>query len=348
MTFLVPAFLWLLPLLPAVAVLYLMKVRSRRRPTPTLFLWDMIFREKQSSVLLRRLRDVFSLLLVLLALLAVIFALAKPVWGSANRSRDLLLIIDRSAGMAAGSSGNTRLDQAKRAAANIIRSLDGNRKAALVTLDRDLQTVVSATDDPRSLLDGLEKITPRALPLNSHALKSLENARGFIANCRVILLSGGIKQVPKDIELLKVGYPLENAGIVAFDLTPLPGKSHTLQLFFRLASSFEKPIETDVMLCRNTPENIVKVCPVKLKPGLNPAETYTVEYSGDTEGRWLLRIAKPDALATDNTAYAVVARPEPVRVAVAAGSGREFFRNASKRSAAPRREWCSTRKIRTS
>ncbi len=330
MTFLAPAFLWLLLAIPAVTALYLLKVRSRRRSTPVLFLWEQIFKEKQSSILLRRLRDLFSLILVILAMLAVILALAKPVWSPAGRNRDLLLIIDRSAEMSAGASGDSRLNQAKTAASNIIRNLDGNRKAALTVLDRELQTAVSATDDPRSLLDGLEKIKPSALPLNPHALKSLENSKGFIAGSRVILLSGGnfpeVGKLPGDIELFKVGKPLENAGIVAFDLTPLPGKSNTLKLFFRLASSFKKDVETDVMLCKDDPGNIVKVCPVKLKPGLNKAETYTVEYNADPEGKWLLVLSRSDALATDNTAYAVVARPEPVRVGIASGSNNGFFR----------------------
>ena len=66
MTFLQPAMLWSLLVLLPLAAIYFLKVRPRRKPTTAFFLWEKIFQEKRASSLFQRLRDAWSLLLMLL------------------------------------------------------------------------------------------------------------------------------------------------------------------------------------------------------------------------------------------------------------------------------------------
>ncbi len=123
MNLLQPAMLWsLLAIIPRAAI-YLLKVRPQRRPTTAYFLWEKIFQEKRTSSLFQRLRDVFSLLLMALALAAICFALAQPEWS--DERQDLLIVIDNSASMAALDGGGTRLESAKDLASGLIEGLNG-------------------------------------------------------------------------------------------------------------------------------------------------------------------------------------------------------------------------------
>ena len=71
MTFLAPAFLWTLAALAPLAAIYFLKVRPRKKPVTAFFLWQKIFTEKKAYALFKRLRDVFSLLLMALAFAAI-------------------------------------------------------------------------------------------------------------------------------------------------------------------------------------------------------------------------------------------------------------------------------------
>lgn len=108
MTFLQPAMLWslvVLLLLPLAAI-YFLKVRPRRKPTTAYFLWERIFQERRASSLFQRLRDAWSLLLMLLAAAAVCFALSQPEW--ADERKDMILVVDTSASMSTREGRSTR------------------------------------------------------------------------------------------------------------------------------------------------------------------------------------------------------------------------------------------------
>ncbi|MEQ9380054.1 MAG: VWA domain-containing protein, partial [Pirellulales bacterium] len=124
MTFANPLMLLsLLGLLPLVVV-YLLKVRPRRRKTTAYHLWEKILQDRRPNRLLYRLRDLWSLLLLALVFSAIALALAEPRWTDRER-KDLLILIDNSASMQAVDGNTTRLERAKTRAADIVRALDG-------------------------------------------------------------------------------------------------------------------------------------------------------------------------------------------------------------------------------
>ncbi|MEM7600985.1 MAG: BatA and WFA domain-containing protein, partial [Verrucomicrobiota bacterium] len=192
MTFLSPALLWtLLALIPLVAV-YFLKVRPRRQYTTAYFLWEKIFNEKKATSLLSKLRDLFSLLLLLLAFVLLAFALARPTLDEDSR-KDLLIIVDRSASMGgAALEGGQRLDVALDRARDIARALNGNQRAALVTVDREVSFVSNFTESPRALLEAIDQIEPSELPLRSEALRDFLDGRdSWGEDLRIIFLTDG-------------------------------------------------------------------------------------------------------------------------------------------------------------
>jgi hypothetical protein len=347
MTFLSPALLWSFLALIPLAAIYFLKVRPRKKPTTAYFLWERIFQEKRASSLFHRLRDAWSLILMALAAAAICLALGRPEW--ADVRKDLLIVIDNSASMSARDVGTSRLDLAKRQASDVVQGLNGNQRAAVATVGQKLHYLSHLTDNPRQLLKAIDTIEPSAETLDLASLPAadwdespqrvagVERQRapsGPVAvgsveprpqppgknQHRVLLVSDGgfdAKKLPAHVEVIKVGAALDNVGLVAADMAFLAGDTGRLGIYFQVASTFAEPQKVDLTLwsvADDGHEQLHKVIPLTIKSGANQPETF--ELAGASPGRWLARLDIDDALADDNTAYLMVAKPDPIRVKV--------------------------------
>ena len=314
MTFLDPTALWALVALGPLIAIYMLKVRPRRRPATAIFLWQQILSDTRATRLLHRFRDLLSLILMLIVFAAIAFAMARPELVSDAR-KDVLLLIDHSASMNAEDGGRTRLDLAKEVAGDIVRSLDGRQRVAVASVAGDVNFRAQFSTNPGELLEAIESIEPSTVAFRTEALTSLSSRLRGSEDRRVILVSDGCggKELPPGLEMLKVGSPQGNVGFVACDLQRLPGRSR-LGFYFRLASSFEREIRLNVLVSHGSTEDVRKVVPVVVQPGLNPPQVHTLDAA--PAGRWIAQLEVEDALAADDRAYLSVTEPPPLRVAV--------------------------------
>ena len=210
----------------------------------------------------------------------------------------------------------------------MVRGLSGNQRAAVVTVAADLRFQAHLTDNPRVLLDVIDRLSPSTLPLNSRALSGLERSRGEGEDDRVVLITDGIaldRDLPSTWDVVRVEKARENVGIVAADMQVLSDRENRLGLYFQLASSFERPRTFDVIVRRASDGVIGKLIEVTVVPGLNASEVYTLE---DAEaGRWELELDLTDALRADNRAWLVADPKAAVRVRIDAEDG-YFFEKA--------------------
>lgn len=311
--------------LPLVAI-YFLKIKPIRRTTATFFLWDEILQEKKSSALFKRMRNFLSLLLMLLILLALVLTMADPVI-STDQNKDYFIIIDNSASMNILEGNVSRIDLAKREAKKIITAMHVNKKVILATLSDEMRYIVSHTSNPKVLLEGLEKIEASIQDLNIHPLKKQLNNRKMMEQFRIILISDGNIEDVDDLDLLEkvvVGSKVENMAIVAFDLSYLPEAGNPMGVFFRIYSSYNRAVQADVLLSYEEQGQVVKVCPVNVKPGLNDIEIYKV--ANAEVGKWILSIDHSDALELDNIAYGVFPEKVPIRVSISDQRGSYFIK----------------------
>src|SRR5688500_6925754 len=118
MTFLQPFILWGLPLLLIPVVIHLLN-RLRHRPQPWAAM-RFLRAANQTSISQAKLRQFLVLLFRVLAVIALIFFLSRPLaggwlgWALSPAPEAIVLILDRSASMEAssGASGKSRREQA--------------------------------------------------------------------------------------------------------------------------------------------------------------------------------------------------------------------------------------------
>src|SRR5688572_5582964 len=148
--------------IPALLILYFLKLRRREMPVSSTILWKKAIQDLQVNAPFQRLRRNLLLLLQLLILLCLILALAKPV---ANVSRTAgsttVILIDRSASMSATTpDGKIRLDEAKRRARELVDSMGRGSTAMVIAFDDSAETLQPFTTDANLLRQAIDRVGP--------------------------------------------------------------------------------------------------------------------------------------------------------------------------------------------
>jgi hypothetical protein len=333
MTLLSPAFLWILAALLPLGMIYLIRVRPRRKTTTAFFLWEKVMPETRPNRLFQNLRDLFSLLLLAVAVAALALGLAEPRLGGEDE-RNLVLIIDTSASMSREEKGGkTRLDLAREAAVAWVRDLRGGRQAMLAAADGRVRQLARLTAHPPALLRALEDVQGSALPLDTGGLAAFVTSALESGGSRVLFFTDGCAS---EMELLPAGLEMHltgpvapasrpNAALVAADLQPSPETTGALTALARLRHDFPRVAPARLEISRLSEEGepaLQKVVPVRLDPGELEQRLITelpAPEPGEAGERWrfeLLMDAAPDALRLDDRAEVVLPAPRPVRVAV--------------------------------
>ena len=158
-SFLAPAFFAFLGLIPVVVILYLLKLRRTEVIIPSTMLWQKSLQDLTANAPFQRLRKNLLLLLQILALLALVFALARPfVRAEGSRGRSLCLVIDRSASMQTVEADGTRLDLAKQQAFGMIDSLESGDRMMVVSFAQSADVLCELTDDQYRLRQAVRGI----------------------------------------------------------------------------------------------------------------------------------------------------------------------------------------------
>ncbi|MFN9972871.1 MAG: vWA domain-containing protein, partial [Phycisphaerae bacterium] len=212
---------------PALILLYLLKLRRRDMEISTTLLWKKAVQDLQANAPLQRLRKNILLFLQLLVLAALIFALAEPVMKSASfTGQKHVILIDRSASMAtldASENPNrreTRLEEAKRQALVMVESLREpgliakatnaiGDEAMVIAFDNVSDVRQSFTSDKQKLRAAIESITQSDAPTSMGEAMRLAKAhapkRLHIENNQTQVIEGLSGGAPISIHLFSDG-----------------------------------------------------------------------------------------------------------------------------------------------
>ena len=340
---------------PLLVLMYFLKLKRTQQMVSSTLLWKRAVQDLQVNAPFQRLRRNLLLFLQLLALIAILIALARPLLSlSTGPGKHYVLLIDRSASMSATDlSGTSRLEEAKKRAKVRVESLRGRTsfslqdtsdQAMVVAFDEHAKVMCNFTSDKRQLLAAIDAIEP------THAGSSLSEAiavaqafaqsPGEDANNRsaqspavLELFSDGriadLGRAPTagaEIKFHRVGETSRNVAVVAMQARRSYEKPEQVDVFATVANFGPAPVACDVQL--SVDGNIRSVRPVTIPPrrkgaGQEPDRPGKVSISfalthpgaGVVEVRHLHK----DVLAADDTAWAVLQPPRKLRVLLVTG-----------------------------
>lgn len=207
--------LWLAAIaVPALLILYFLKLRRREELVPTTLLWKRAVQDLQVNAPFQRLRKNLLLFLQLLVLALAILALARPIVQSAVTDEDrLVLLIDRSASMnTMEPDGRTRLAHAKEQARRLVQTLNRGKRGwrslfswtgsqpktqAMVMAFADRASIVSPfTTNTGELVDLIDRIEPT--DGRTYLEEPLKLAEAYMAP--PTMLTAGMESTPVSAE----------------------------------------------------------------------------------------------------------------------------------------------------
>jgi len=133
MSFLAPALLGFLALLPILLVLYLIRAQRRRQMVSSILLWRDMVQDLEVRTRLRKPPLSILMLLQIAALLLGGIALARPFWQNDSPPKSqVIVILDASASMLATDIDQKRFGEAQRQAADVLSRVGGDVAGAVI------------------------------------------------------------------------------------------------------------------------------------------------------------------------------------------------------------------------
>ncbi len=317
---------WWLTLLGIIPVsLYFFKRRSRTVAVSTMVFFRWLAQEHQESAWLRRLKRWISFALTMLLFLVPVFLLARlslvPFSGGV---RNLVILLDRSASMAAvDQDGVTRFDAARQLIRSRLQALPDQVGVALVVYDSRPQVIEARGTQRRALLAALDGL--RAGPVAGNAEAALETAR-TLARLETPAEIWHVSDQPSrpindekvNLVPLSVALPkVSNVGFTAFQVRKEPMQTSRYTAFVQVAANRAAPGPVEGRVSGKLGEAPLAPRSFRLKPG--DVQGFELPLSG-VKGQ-LLQLGldvSEDALELDNSLLAALPESRPV-VAVRVG-----------------------------
>ena len=203
-------FLYVLLVIPVLILLFILLFRKKKKALDEYGEWEVI---KQLIPDISFKRPVYKFVLMLLALVSIIIALARPQFGSRlqevkRKGIELMIALDVSNSMYAQDIEPTRLDRAKQAISKLLDGLK-NDKVGLIVFAGDAYIQVPLTTDYASTKMFLSTITPEIVSKQGTAIGSaIEMAIKTFSpdndvNKAVIIISDGENHEDDAVEMAK-------------------------------------------------------------------------------------------------------------------------------------------------
>lgn len=328
MTLLAPLSLLFGGLALPILALYFLKRKRRPVRVSSTWLWEKAVRDLQVNTPFQRIRA--SLLLILQILLVVLGALtlARPAFLASGRGGEaLILLIDRSASMAATDVKPSRLEKAKAEAVRLIEAAGEEDQVMVIAFSNRAEVLVPFTADRREAVRAIDGIRPAMTPTAiREALQMAVSSAAQLgkARKRIVVLSdghageAGVKSRDIPIQFVPIGGRIRNVAITAVDVRRPVDPGDPLTVFARLDNFGPDPVQGRPELYLNG--RLVAVRSADLPANGGSAVVYRVKGPVPEFGE--VRLPGGDDLAADDRAWFVVPHEETSVLLV---GPRDFF-----------------------
>ena len=338
MPFTTPLALLGLLFVPAVIAMYLLKLRRDEAIVPSTLLWTRLVADVEANAPWQKLRR--SLLLLLQLLLVVILAMlaARPfVERPAGLARDIVLVLDTSASMAATDVVPDRMRAAKLAATEALKDLPTGGKVSVIAAGRSARIVVNESTDLSRVRAAIDGVTVSqgsgdlgdALELASKLAARSGDAQVLVAT-DAALATDPTGRVAARVKVLPVGRDRKNQAIVALAVKTSPS-AVSRSVFVSVANVDLERASRRLELWGDGSLLEVRDVPLEAQARANVivddldrnVRTLEVRLVGSDPAV----VAAPDQLAVDDRAWAVIP-PDRTRLVLVVGEGDPYLETA--------------------
>ena len=330
---------------PAVVAMYLLKLRREETVVPSTLLWQRLVADLEANAPWQRLRRSLLLLLQLLLVVILVLLAARPfVERPAGLARDIVLVIDTSASMAATDVSPNRQAAARDAAVAALRDLPTGGKVSVIEAGRTARIVANGTADLGRVRQAIDGIRPTTEP--GDLADALELASQLAAQAGdgevLVVTDAALASIPTTtvnarVRVIRVGDERgrKNQAIVALAVRTTPS-SLAKSVFISVANLDIEPVQRRIELWGDG--NLLEARDVSMDA--QQRSNVIIDNVGEpdhpvgvVEVRLVARDAPadpatpPDQLAADDRAWALIP-PDRKRQILLVGAGDPYLETA--------------------
>jgi hypothetical protein len=317
MPFVAPLALLGLLFVPLVVAFWMLRLRRTDRLVSSTLLWKRFGEDREANVPWQRLRRNLLLLLQLLLVLVLAVLAARPfVEHPAGLARELVIVIDASASMAATDVAPSRLVAAKAAALEALRDIPAGGRVSVVEAGPVARIVANRTADLGRVREAIGSI--RADPVAADLAEALRIASGLAAagdDSEVLVATDAALHLPDGlavaapVRVLQVGRERHNQAIIALAVRSAP-TSVTRSVFVSVANLDKEPATERLEIWGDG--RLLEARDLFLDPETRANAVVDDVARGVAVVE--VRIAGADQLGTDDRAWAVVPPDRLLRI----------------------------------
>lgn len=293
-------FLFLLGTIPII-IMYLLKKKHQDIEVSSIYLWQKAVQDIEANAPWQRLRKNILLILQLLALIMLVFFLAKPYFISDTlKVDDLIVVLDKSLSMSTLEGDKSRFEQSKKEIENMFKNLKSETAVTFITMGKSPEIITGNSKDKSFLIDKLKDVRI------SNETDNLEDTLSLIKamtknkeSYRVVFYTD--KNIDSDIEniiLKRVGTPHDN---IAIESLSCKKDNDSIGALVQIKNYGNNDVKTDLIIY--TGNEIYDVQEIILKA--NESKKIYMERIPNTN-IVKAEIDIDDALNADNIRYSVV------------------------------------------
>lgn len=331
MTFLYPIAFLFSAIIPIIILMYLLKLKRKKTDVPSSMLWRRSIKDLVANAPFQKLRNNLLMYLQILALILLIFALAKPYLNLASiKGKSYILLIDKSASMQSDEKSGTRFELAVKEALKLINNLKKNEKMMLIAFDDNAEILKTATGDKLALRSALAGVKPSdSLTDVKEALLIAGSVQKATPDTEIIIISDGCftdPQIPikiSNLQFVKVGETRDNIALTDLNIRESFEDENTLEVFIS-ALNFDDEIKS-VILSLYINGNIFASKKISAASGKSASEIFQIPAG---QNGWLeISADSKDSLELDNKVFAAL-KPQHKKRLLLVTNGNRFLENA--------------------
>lgn len=335
MEFLAPFGLLFALFLPAVIILYILKLRRIKTTISSTLLWKQSLEDLRANAPFQKLKNNLLMILQLIAVAILTLAIARPVLELGGlQGQSYIVLIDQSASMNAVDEPPSRLEKAKEKAIQLVNDMSMGDQMMVVAFSSNAHVLNTFQQDKGALRQTIHSIQPTDNPTRIQDAVMIALSSADLPRLEVFIFSDGGFEIPEDSPLaaLKVNYvpvgrSAENVGIVDlmiredFEvqsktqvLAGVQNTGQTAQEVYLELYGIRDEIADATTASNGDGQNRQLLNAYKLSLEAGQRETVIVNDPGSNASILELKLDSNDNLAVDNTSWAVVPNNNTINV----------------------------------
>lgn len=308
-----------LVLLPALILLYLLKVRRRDFEVGSTYLWTHLLRDLAAHEPWQRLHWSVLLTAQLIVMTLLVLAIARPFYtAAAAESIHAIIVLDGSASMQMADVTPNRFEAGRQEARRVLREMPDDSIGTIIVMKARPEVLVAGSPDRQQLFQIVDSATvsggaadlKQALLLASALNNDRRRGHLYLISDGAFVDDEPVEVAELEVSFIQVGASGDNRAISTLSARPDPMNAHRYQVFARVRNYSDRPFRD--ILSITADGNLADSREVSLAAGAAqdyvfndlPVGTKTVD----------ARLSESDALPLDDQAYAVLDVRRPAQV----------------------------------